>query len=466
MPRSSSTVPNIISLPFPGALFLERDKGRYLFVSGHSGPRRLARYDGRNGVVYVRGSACKFIDVFLRSSESAPMKNCGPFLGTSVPQRYDRQGYVAYREAFRVIQEIAPGEPTSIEGAESLLNGMFFDPKRYDLARVGIYKINQKLSLATRIKGHKASRNVVSDDGELILSADTVISPEKATEIENAGINEVFIYPITTIGDTVRVSDAEFKVIGNARVDADVFIRASFSAKELKDFDIKATPINEKVRTGVLRSIISELRATEKGHLTDALTEALKAHQYDLMPKHLTVEDIIATVSYFLGLEYGIGHLDNIDHLGNRRVRSVGELLQNQIRIGFSRMERNIRERMGAVPDISTVTPLQLVNTRPVSAAVKEFFGSSQLSQFMDQPNPLAELTHKRRLSALGLGLSALELEVRDVTLFMAECTDRDAGSPTSDDQFFGDMRLSISTVSLKHPTGVMTRRRGSSPGK
>jgi DNA-directed RNA polymerase subunit beta len=411
----------------PGAYYSsERDKSDVELYASQVIPNRGAwlEYEmDANGVIYVRvDRARKFpLTVFLRSlgigsdDELRTLFGDERCLNATIEKDVSHSREEGLTELFR---KLRPGEPASVEGAETLLNSMFFDPKRYDLARVGIYKINQKLSLSTRIKGHKSSRDVISDDGEILLSAGSVISAEKALEIENSGINEVFIFPITTIGDTIRISDNEFKVIGNARVDADVFIRASFSAKELKSFDISATSINEKVRTGVLRSIISELRTTEKGHVAEALTEALNGHQYDLMPKHLTVEDIIATVSYLLGLEYGIGHLDNIDHLGNRRVRSVGELLQNQIRIGFSRMERNIRERMGAVPDMSTVTPLQLVNTRPVSAAVKEFFGSSQLSQFMDQPNPLAELTHKRRLSALGpggLSRDRANFEVRDV---------------------------------------------------
>ncbi len=411
----------------PGAYYSsERDKSDVELYASQVIPNRGAwlEYEmDANGVIYVRvDRARKFpLTVFLRSlgigtdDELRTLFGDERCLNATIEKDVSHSREEGLTELFR---KLRPGEPASVEGAETLLNSMFFDPKRYDLARVGIYKINQKLSLSTRVKGHKASRDVISDDGEILLAAGSVISPEKALEIENAGINEVFIYPITTIGDTVRISENEFKIIGNGRVDADVFIRSSFSAKELKGFDISATTINEKVRTGVLRSIISEARSSEKGRIAEALTEALNNHQYDLMPKHLTVEDIIATVSYLLGLEYGIGHLDNIDHLGNRRVRSVGELLQNQIRIGFSRMERNIRERMGAVPDMSSVTPLQLVNTRPVSAAVKEFFGSSQLSQFMDQPNPLAELTHKRRLSALGpggLSRDRANFEVRDV---------------------------------------------------
>ena len=411
----------------PGAYFSsERDKTDVNLFASQIIPNRGAwlEYEmDANGVIYVRvDRARKFpLTVFLRSlgfgtdNELRDLFGDEHCLNATIEKDTAHSREEGLSELYR---KLRPGEPTSIEGAETLLNGMFFDPKRYDLARVGIYKLNQKLSLASRIQGNKTAQDVVSEDGELLLPINTVITAKKAVEIAESGLNEVLIFPIINIGETVRVSEQPFKVIGNARVNADTFIRNSFSEKELKGFDISKASINERVRTGVIRSIISEIRVNDKANYAEDLTAALQAHQYELMPKHLTIEDIIATVSYLLGLEYGVGHLDNIDHLGNRRVRSVGELLQNQIRIGFSRMERNIRERMGAVPDISTVTPLQLVNTRPVSAAVKEFFGSSQLSQFMDQPNPLAELTHKRRLSALGPGGLSREranFEVRDV---------------------------------------------------
>jgi DNA-directed RNA polymerase subunit beta len=376
-----------------------------------------------NGVIFVRvDRARKFpLTVFLRSlglGTDEDLRNTfgdERLLNETIKKDVSHTREEGLSELYR---KLRPGEPASVEGAETLLNSMFFDPKRYDLARVGIYKLNKKLSLASRIQGHKTVENVVTEDGELIVPANTILTQAKALEIAASGINEVLIYPIITKGDTVTVSDKPLRVLGNARVDADAFIRASFSAEELEGFNIRNTPVNEKVRTGVLRNIIANARVSEQNNYAKILTESLSASVYELMPKHLTVEDIVATVSYLIGLEYTVGHEDDIDHLGNRRIRSVGELLQNQIRIGFSRMERNIRERMGAVPDISTVTPLQLVNTRPVSAAVKEFFGSSQLSQFMDQPNPLAELTHKRRLSALGPGGLSREranFEVRDV---------------------------------------------------
>ena len=411
----------------PGSYFsVSKDKSDNPLYATQVIPNRGAwlEYEtDSNGIIYVRvDRARKFpLTVFLRSlgfgSDEELRNTFGDerCLNETIKKDPSHSREEGLSELYH---KLRPGEPASVEGAETLLNSMFFDPKRYDLARVGIYKLNKKLSIANRIKGHKTVENVVTEDGELVVPADTILTAEKAEAIAAAGINEVLIYPIITTGDTVKVSDKTLKVIGNARVDAEAYIRASFSEEELEGFNIRSTPVNEKVRTGVLRSIVADARVSEQSNYAQVLQAALSSKVYELMPKHLTVEDIIATVSYLIGLEYGVGHVDDIDHLGNRRIRSVGELLQNQIRIGFSRMERNIRERMGAVPDISTVTPLQLVNTRPVSAAVKEFFGSSQLSQVMDQPNPLAELTHKRRLSALGPGGLSREranFEVRDV---------------------------------------------------
>jgi DNA-directed RNA polymerase subunit beta len=411
----------------PGAYFsVIKDKSDNSLFATQVIPNRGAwlEYEtDSNGVFYVRvDRARKFpLTVFLRSlgfgSDEELRNTFGDerCLNETIKKDPSHSREEGLSELYH---KLRPGEPASVEGAETLLNSMFFDPKRYDLARVGIYKLNKKLSLANRLKGHKTVENVVTEDGELIVAADTILTEAQALAIEASGINEVLVFPIITIGDTVKISDKPLKVIGNARVNADDFIRASFSSEELEGFNIRNTPVNEKVRTQVLRSIIADARMSGQSNFAAVLQNALATKVYELMPKHLTVEDIVSTVSYLIGLEYGVGNVDDIDHLGNRRIRSVGELLQNQIRIGFSRMERNIRERMGAVPDISTVTPLQLVNTRPVSAAVKEFFGSSQLSQFMDQPNPLAELTHKRRLSALGPGGLSREranFEVRDV---------------------------------------------------
>ena len=412
----------------PGAYFGSvHDKSDTFLYTSQIIPNRGAWLEYEtdvNGVIYVRvDRARKFpLTVFLRSLGIGSDEELRALFGDErcLNETIAKDTSHSREEGLaELYHKLRPGEPTSLEGAESLLNGMFFDPKRYDLARVGIYKLNKKLSLAARIKGHKAVSDIVTDDGEILLKAGEIITSAKAQEIQDSGINEVYVFPITKIGDADKISDQPFKVIGNARVDCDKFIRASFTEKELKGFDINETPVNEMVRTTILRNIISEVRATaKKSEIAEALMDALRAQVVELMPKHLIIEDIIASVSYLLGLEYGVGSTDNIDHLGNRRIRSVGELLQNQIRIGFSRTERNIRERMNAVSDEEPTHPNQLVNTRPVSAAVKEFFGSSQLSQFMDQPNPLAELTHKRRLSALGpggLSRDRANFEVRDV---------------------------------------------------
>ena len=269
-------------------------------------------------------------------------------------------------------KKLRPGEPVSVEGAESLLHNMFFDPKRYDLARVGIYKINKKLSLVSRLTGHKAADNVVDENGELLVAAGEIITAKTAREIQAAGINDVTVYPINVTGDTVTTLENKIKIIGNNRVNANEYIRRYFTAEEIGDFDAVALGVTESVRLSILRSYIGEAKASENP--VAKLKELLMGHIYDLMPKHLTVEDIVASVSYLIGLEYGIGEPDDIDHLGNRRIRSVGELLQNQIRVGFSRMERVVRERMGTLTDMASATPQMIVNTRPVSAAVKEFF--------------------------------------------------------------------------------------------
>ena len=314
-------------------------------------------------------------------------------------------------------RKIRPGEPVSVEGAETLLNSMFFDPRRYDLAQVGIYKLNKKLSLAARIKGHKAADNIVTQYGELLATAGEIITEDAAWQIQNSGINEVRVIPMLVTGETVQEGADIINVIGNQRADAEAYLRTVMSDDELQGLDLAEAGIEEMVRVSVLQDIATQARGQDE-KVADFLNEQLAARKNELCPKSLIVEDIIASVSYMIGLYYGIGHLDDIDHLGNRRVRSVGELLQNQMRIGFSRMERTIRERMSSMPDAEAATPQMLINTRPVSAAIKEFFGSSQLSQFLDQPNPLAELTHKRRLSALGpggLSRDRANFEVRDI---------------------------------------------------
>ncbi len=287
-----------------------------------------------------------------------------------------------------------PGEPPTRESAQSLFNSLFFDAKRYDLMRVGRYKFNKKLSLATRIQGQVADADIVAPrTGEVLIRAGETISREKAREIQNAGVNTV---DVRLDGGRVH------RVVGNHFVDAAQYL----------PFDPKEAGVQENVLYPVLLEILGACGDDEK-----LLRETVHARAHDLVPKHIITEDIVASISYLLGLPWGLGFTDDIDHLGNRRLRSVGELLQNQIRIGLSRLERVVRERM-AIQDADEVRPGELINIRPVSAAIKEFFGSSQLSQFMDQPNPLAELTHKRRLSALGpggLNRDRASFEVRDV---------------------------------------------------
>ena len=284
-----------------------------------------------------------------------------------------------------------PGEPASVESATNLFNALFFDPKRYDLMRVGRYKYNKKLSIATRIHNHIAAEDIVNPQtGEIMVRKGESIPLDVAREVQNAGVNSVLL----DCEGQIR------KVVGNNFVDASGYL----------PFDPKDAGILEMVHLPTLKSIIESVEP-------DQLFDAVKENVAALVPKHIIPDDIVSSVSYMLGLPYGIGTTDDIDHLGNRRLRSVGELLQNQIRIGLSRLERVVRERM-SIQDSGDIKPGDLINIRPVSAAIKEFFGSSQLSQFMDQPNPLAELTHKRRLSALGpggLNRDRASFEVRDV---------------------------------------------------
>ena len=315
-------------------------------------------------------------------------------------------------------RKLRPGEPASEEGAEDLLNNMFFNPSRYDLGKVGVFTFNRKLAVADRIKGHKSVDTIVAPDGEIIVEAGSIISEEQAEAIQNAGINEVDILPMIKAGDMLTEAESTFHVIGNGRVEPKAYLRHFFSDEVLADVDFEELGITEKVRTPVIRAISAEAQTVDESEQAEKLSELLAKDIHELMPIHLTVDDIVASISYLIGLYDHVGHLDDIDHLGNRRVRTVGELLQNQFRIGISRMERVVRDRMRSASDPESVTPKKLINTRPVSAAVKEFFGSSQLSQFMDQHNPLSELSHKRRLSALGPGGLSREranFEVRDV---------------------------------------------------
>ncbi len=299
-----------------------------------------------------------------------------------------------YEEALlEVYRKLRPGEPPTVDSAESLLKSLFFDPRRYDLSTVGRYKFNKKLAIWHRMSGHTLAQ-IVADPmtGEVIAEAGEVLSRERAQELEAKGVNEVFL----------QVEGRVAKVFSNGMVDMRNFV--SFNPEECG--------ITEKVRFDLLRELLEQFDGNEEG-----LKEAVHDRIDDLIPKHITIEDMMASVNYLCGLACGVGIQDDIDHLGNRRLRSVGELLQNQFRIGFSRMERVIRERM-TIQDLDIVTPQSLINIRPVTASIKEFFGSSPLSQFMDQTNPLAELTHKRRMSALGpggLSRDRASFDVRDV---------------------------------------------------
>ena len=289
-------------------------------------------------------------------------------------------------------KKIRPGEPLAVESAESLINAMFFDPRRYDLAKVGRYKFNKKLAFKNRIKNWPLAEEVVdTTTGEIIAEAGTVVTEQLANDIQNAAVPYVFI----------QTEEKVVKVLSNMMVDLTSWV----------DVDPAEVGVTEKVYYPLLSSIL------EENEDIDAIKDAIRRNLSELVPMHITKEDIFASINYNIHLEYGIGNDDDIDHLGNRRIRAVGELLQNQYRIGLSRMERVVRERM-TTQDLDGISPQSLINIKPVTAAVKEFFGSSQLSQFMDQNNPLSELTHKRRLSALGPGGLSRDragFEVRDV---------------------------------------------------
>ena len=298
-----------------------------------------------------------------------------------------------YEEAMlEIYRKLRPGEPPTVEACETLINNLFFDPRRYDLSMVGRYKYNKKLSLWARIRGQKLVYPVADPrTGEILFDAGHIVTDEEAREMDAIGVNDV----------TIEVDGRTMRVFSNHMVDLDRFV----------DFDpVAECGIKERVRESVLKELLEQYSGEE-------LKEAIRDNADRLVPKHILIDDILASINYMNALAHGIVYKDDIDHLGNRRLRCVGELLQNQFRIGFSRMERVIRERM-TIQDLDIVTPQSLINIRPVTAAIKEFFGSSPLSQFMDQTNPLAELTHKRRLSALGPGGLSREranMEVRDV---------------------------------------------------
>ena len=291
-----------------------------------------------------------------------------------------------------IYKKLRPGELPTVEAARSLFDGLFYDNRRYDLAKVGRYKFEQKLSLATRIAGKVAAKDIMdSETGEVFVQAGEIITEDVAKDIQNSGINMV----------EVTVGEKNVKVIGNGTVDIH---------QVLPTLDLSELNIKENVNYQVLQNIID---TTDEKDLVKVIGERIE----ELVPKHITTEDMIASISYLLDLSHGVGKVDDIDHLANRRIRCVGELLQNQFRIGLTRLERVVRERM-TIQDLDVVTPQTLINTKPITSSIREFFGSSQLSQFMDQTNPLSELTHKRRISALGPGGLTREragFEVRDV---------------------------------------------------
>ena len=292
-----------------------------------------------------------------------------------------------------IYRKLRPGEPPTVDSCESLMQSLLFDARRYDLSAVGRYKFNKKLDIANRLTNHILAAPLVDPwTGEILADAGETITRERARELADRGVNEALL----------DVEGTLVKVFANNMVDMSKYV----------NFDPEECGVTERVRISVLKELLEEYADDEEG-----MKAAIRTRLDDLMPKHIIVDDMLASVNYLTGLACGVGHKDDIDHLGNRRLRCVGELLQNQFRIGFSRMERVIRERM-TIQDLDIVTPQSLINIRPVTAAIKEFFGSSPLSQFMDQTNPLAELTHKRRISALGPGGLSRErasFDVRDV---------------------------------------------------
>ncbi len=369
-----------------------------------------------NDVVYVRIDKNRKIPIttFIRAIGIGTNTEIYETFGEDerLIQTIEQKDQTVNREEalLEVYRKLRPGEPPTVDSAVSHLNNLFFDAKRYDLARFGRYKFNKKLGIASRLAGHTLSRPVVNPlTGEIIADVGETVNYEKAEEIEQAGVKiayvNVEVKEILNIeGEVInKIEEKEVKIIGNGMVDI----------KNYVDFDVEEYGINEMVSFEILKEIL------ETSENEDELKENIRLRADELVSKHITLDDIIATISYFLNLCECVGTVDDIDHLGNRRIRSVGELLQNQFRIGFTRMERVVRERMNIQSqDLEVVTPAALINIRPITAAIKEFFGSSPLSQFMDQNNPLAELTHKRRLSALGPGGLSRDragFEVRDV---------------------------------------------------
>ncbi|APM37548.1 DNA-directed RNA polymerase subunit beta [Clostridium kluyveri] len=351
-----------------------------------------------NNIIYVRIDKTRKlpITILVRAMGYGTDTEITNFFGEDerLKATIEKDNTKTHEEALlEIYKRLRPGEPPTVDSARSLIESLFFDPKRYDLSRVGRYKFNKKLSLHLRIVNQISAEDVVNPEtGEILVQKGEKIDREKAVQIQQCGINSV----------DIEIEDTTLRVIGNNFVNISNFI----------DFNIDDLNIKESVYYPALKQILDNYSSEE------SIREQIKKNIHNLIPKHIIRDDIYATVSYELGLAYGgVGHTDDIDHLGNRRLRSVGELLQNQFRIGLSRMERVVKERM-TIQDQEVITPQALINIRPVAASIKEFFGSSQLSQFMDQTNPLSELTHKRRLSALGPGGLSREragFEVRDV---------------------------------------------------
>ena len=393
----------------PGVYFdMTHDKtGKELFTSTVI-PNRGAwlEYESdQNDLFYVRIDKNRklYITTFIRALGLGTNQEILDFFGADerIMATLEKDTTQNAEEALlEVYKKLRPGEPPTLETAQAHLDGLFFDAHRYDLSRVGRYKYNKKLAISQRLVGNKLARPVINETtGELLADAGEIISVDKAYEIEQAGVTEAFL----------DVEGKEIKVISNGMVDILPYVKGLKITEE----ELEEIAINEKVRYSILMEILAE--KPKKA----ALLEILKERATDLIPNHIIIDDIFASINYLNCLASNVGTIDDIDHLGNRRIRSVGELLQNQFRIGFTRMERVVRERMSLqAQEPEKATPQALINIRPVVAAVKEFFGSSPLSQFMDQTNPLAELTHKRRLSALGPGGLSRDragFEVRDV---------------------------------------------------
>ena len=400
----------------PGAYYdVEIDKSGRRLYNATIIPNRGAWLEfetDQNEILYVR------IDKTRKIPISTLMRSFGVFTGTAMSNEEmiallgeDARFNLTLEKdtsadvdgaLLEVYKKLRPGEPFTVDGAKGYIYNLFFDPRRYDMSRVGRYKYNKKLSLAPRIIGRAAARPVVAPlTGEILAEPDHVITKAEAAAMEAAGVNEVYINVADPEGNVTEV-----KVLSNGMVELSDFVSPAV-------YEAVRDVVNEKVDFQLLQMILEEAKDEE------TLKQSLIGAATELIPNHITLNDIFAAVNYFFGLPHGVGHIDDIDHLGNRRIRCVGELLQNQFRIGFSRMERVIREKMSLQSqDTDVITPQSLINIRPIVAAIKEFFGSSQLSQFMDQTNPLAELTHKRRLSALGPGGLSRDragFEVRDV---------------------------------------------------